>query len=198
MESILEASERSVLFNVFTYPCLSDSECAAVLGSVGDHKTQALEGSYQKHTVEVSGLLSSYLHDELLPRILPHVADLFDFGVKKSYSLHLAQIITYSGAGAGEKALKLHVDDSDITVNIALHVSDLVGNAIEFFGPTAFGNSHCATALGKHQRKLAAHDSIKIVPRQGYCLLHRGSHPHKTHLILAGERKTLVLWLKYS
>jgi hypothetical protein len=196
MDFILEHSEKTILFNVFTFPFLSNTDCESILGLVKSAPAKEMAGSYQKHTVEVGGVLSELLYTRLLPTLLPHIRDLFNFGRETNYELYLAQVITYSPGPDGEKSLKLHVDDSDITVNIPLYVEDLEGSEVEFFGATAFGNHHCLTTLAKHQRKISAVDNFKIVPRQGLCILHRGSHPHQTHPIRAGTRKTLILWLK--
>jgi predicted 2-oxoglutarate/Fe(II)-dependent dioxygenase YbiX len=122
---------------------------------------------------------------------------LFDFDQPQSYNLYTAHAIIYSASGEGEKGLSLHVDDSDITVNLTLHASNLSGSELSFTNTTEYGNEFCLKNLDKMRQKIENTFTVtQFKTTVGNCILHRGSHPHSTTGIYTGERIALILWLK--
>ena len=97
IESIVQTSENSVLFNVFQLPFLTPEKCAELTKEVLGHRySHPHENSMQKHTVDVSSFLKEFLK-ESLDNLIPKINDLFYFGVQNQYSLYAAYAIFYSG-----------------------------------------------------------------------------------------------------
>lgn len=199
LESILELSEATVLLNIFQFPFLSPSECESITNTLLAHKkTHSHNGSMQKYTVDATRLIPTFVNKRIFAEVLPVINALFDFGKPVKYALFTAHAVIYSAEGEGEKALKLHRDDSDITLNITLASNGLVGNEICFVGSMPFGNESCVQRLEKIRLRLDdGHTSHPVPPpAPGMCLLHCGAHPHSTRTIEAGGRVALIVWLK--
>ena len=155
------------------------------------------DGSMQKYTVDATTILGDVLYNRILKDLTPTINMLFDFDQPQSYSLYSAHAIIYSASGEGEKGLSLHVDDSDITVNITLHASNLCGSELSFTDTTEYGNEFCLKNLDKMRQKIENTFTVtQFKTTVGNCILHRGSHHHSTTGIYTGERITLILWLK--
>lgn len=199
LDSIIEYSEATVLLNIFQFPFLSRSECENVVEILLAHKkTHSHNGSMQKYTVDATRLINGFVNDRIFAEVLPVINALFDFGKPVKYSVFTAHAVIYSAEGEGEKSLKLHKDDSDITLNITLASNGLVGNEVCFLGTTPFGNEACVQRLEKARARLDDGHTSRPVPPPlvGDCLLHRGEHPHSTRAIEAGDRIALIVWLK--
>lgn len=154
-------------------------------------------GSMQKHTVDATSILGDILYTRILKDLQPTINMLFDFNQPQAYSLYTAHAIIYSASGEGEKALSLHVDDSDITINLTLYASKLSGSELSFTNATEYGNDFCLKNLDKMRQKINNTFTVtQIKTTVGNCILHRGSHPHSTTGIYTGERIALILWLK--
>ena len=94
--------------------------------------------------------------------------------------------------GLANSGLRLHQDDSDLTVNLAL-LSEQDGCKVRFEGAqhlTLAGSSLSNRAPGVY----TPFTEVDVPP--GYALLHRGRHPHHVTPIEAGERWSLILWYK--
>lgn len=198
MDTILETSEQTALINVFQFPFLTDTECQSITKTILDNRYRfPHEGSMQKHTVDATAILADVLRNRILNDLMPTINMLFDFNQAQDYSLYTAHAIIYSASGEGEKGLSLHVDDSDITVNITLHTSNLSGSELSFTDTTEYGNEFCITNLEKMRKKIENTFTVtQFKTTVGNCILHRGSHPHSTTGIYTGERIALILWLK--
>ena len=102
---------------------------------------------------------------------------------------HSGHTIGYGTGRMRETALRLHVDDSLLTVNLCLGSPGFTGSAILFTGAQAV----CLPAVARSQarrdllRRLAEVE-VAAVPRPGWALLHLGRHPHRTLPIESGER----------
>jgi hypothetical protein len=197
IESILETSENSLLFNVFQRPMLSKEQCAELTQKVLDHRyTHKHEGSMQKHTVDISSFLGEFLQ-ETLQTLIPSINDLFYFGEENLYSLVTAHAILYSATGEGEKSLNTHIDDSDITLNLTIQSENLSGSELYFLDSTEYGNTLCNEQFGKIKQTLDTRIHVNSLRTElGTCILHRGNHPHSTSTIHSGNRIALILWLK--
>ena len=198
METILETSEQTALINVFQFPFLTDTECQTMTNTILENRYRfPHDGSMQKHTVDATNILGTILHDRILKDLQPTINMLFDFNKPQRYSLYTAHAIIYSAFGEGEKGLSLHTDDSDITVNITLHASNLSGSELSFTNTTDYGNDFCLKNLDKMRQKIENTFTVtQFKTTVGNCILHRGSHPHSTTGIYTGERIALILWLK--
>jgi len=198
METILETSERTALINVFQFPFLTETECQGITNTILENRYRfPHDGSMQKHTVDATTILGDILHNRILKYLTPTINMLFDFDQPQSYTLYTAHAIIYSASGEGEKGLSLHVDDSDITVNITLHSSNLTGSELSFTDTTEYGNEFCLKNLDKMKQKIEKTFTVtQFKTTVGNCILHRGSHPHSTTGIYTGERIALILWLK--
>ena len=197
-DSILETSEKIALINVFQFPFLSETECQSMTKTILDNRYRfPHDGSMQKYTVDATTILGDVLYNRILKDLTPTINMLFDFDQSQSYSLYSAHAVIYSASGEGEKGLSLHVDDSDITVNITLHASNLCGSELSFTDTTEYGNEFCLKNLDKMRKKIENTFTVtQFKTTVGNCILHRGSHPHSTTGIYTGERITLILWLK--
>ncbi len=188
-------NQPNVLINVFQFPLLSQNECEDLTKTVLDNKNNYPHyGSMQKHTVDITNLLSGFIQ-QYIPLITSRINELYDFGEKIEYSVYTSHAIIYNANGNGEKALSIHKDDSDITVNIPIHMKDLLGSELRFMGSTPYGNSICR----KHFEKSRIKDTLSVnsVSHQlGSYVIHRGDHPHETSAIYDGQRIALIFWLK--
>jgi hypothetical protein len=198
MDSIIETSEKTALINVFQFPFLTETECQNMTNTILENRYRfPHDGSMKKNTVDATNILGDILQNRILKDLTPTINMLFDFDQPQGYSLYTAHAIIYSASGEGEKGLSLHVDDSDITVNITLHSSNLTGSELSFTDTTEYGNEFCMKNLEKMKKKIEKTSTVtqfKTVVRN--CILHRGSHPHSTTGIYTGERIALILWLK--
>jgi hypothetical protein len=187
--------QQNILINVFQFPLLEREECENITKIILKEKDKYPHyGSMQKHTVDISNLLADIIQ-QYIPFITSKINDLYDFGEKIEYSVYTAHSIFYSANGNGEKALSMHIDDSDITVNIPIHMKDLLGSELRFMGSTPYGNSICKMHFEKKRIKdILAVNSISH--QLGSYVIHRGDHPHETSAIYNGERMALVFWLK--
>lgn len=150
----------------------------------------------QKHTIDTMKFLPEKMNS-IVKTLEPTICMLYNFGKTASYKIYSAHAIVYDAQYTGEKELVLHTDDSDITVNITLNTEDLEGTEINFMNTTPFMNDYCLRYLEKTRKKLDLQTQfLRIKPRAGWCILHRGDHPHETDRIWKGRRLTLIIWLK--
>lgn len=188
-------NQLNVLINVFQFPLLTQEQCKNITNIVLENRyNYPHNGSMQKHTVDITNLLSDFIQ-QYIPVITSKINELYDFGKKINYSVYTAHAIIYNANGIGEKALSMHTDDSDITVNIPVYIKDLVGSELRFMGSTPYGNSLCKRHFEKNRIKHSL--SVNTISHQiGSYIIHRGDHPHETSAIYNGERITLIFWLK--
>lgn len=184
--------QPNILINVFQFPLLSKDECAQTRELILKNKDCPQNGSMQKHTVDM--IKSCDIIQQHMPTIISKINHLYDFDKKINYSLYAAHAVMYN-ASNGEKALALHKDDSDITVNILIHTENLIGSELRFMGSTPYGNTECKKHFEKNRVKHPL--AINTVSQEvGSCIIHRGDHPHETSAIYNGERISVILWLK--
>jgi len=175
--------QPNVLINVFQFPLLTNDECENITKIV-----------LMQNTVDVTNFLTDFI-TQYIPLITCKINDLYDFGKKINYSVHTAHAVIYDANGDGKKALSMHQDDSDITINITIHMKDLLGSELRFIGSTPYGNSICMTYFEKNRIKdpLAVNS---ISHQLGSYVIHRGDHLHEVSAIYNGEKITLVFYLK--
>lgn len=187
--------QRAVLMNVFQFPLLSSDECQKLTNIVQNNRYNfPNNGSMQKHTVDITLLLSDFIQ-KYMPGIISKINILYDFGMPVDYNVYAAHAIIYSTTN-GERALSAHTDDSDITVNIPIYMNQMLGSDLRFIGTAPpYGNSVCIEHF-ERGRVRHSHAVNSISHQLGSYILHRGDHPHETSAIYGGERITLVFWLK--
>lgn len=194
-EDIITHSESTAVLNVFCFPYISHGECDKMVRLALENSNKLHNGSMQKYTIDIVDVFGDFIKEELLPELVPCINKLFYFGKENQYTVYTAHVICYASSSSGEKDLKLHVDDSDITVNITLEANDLEGCEVEFFGTTEYGNNSLRS-FERLRNKIHPEQGNKIQMDVGNCLIHRGNHPHQTLLIRRGTRKALIIWLK--
>lgn len=197
METFLETSETSVLFNVFHTPFVSPTNCEDYTRLLLKHRySHPHEGSMQKHTIDASSLLSSEIKS-IVDELTPTINTLFYENKDHSFNIFTAHAVLYDAHNEGEKSLDVHKDDSDITINITLMTENLVGNQVRFQQTTDYGNEFCRTHFERMRQKThTSYQVLALSPTIGDCILHRGDHPHETSVIWEGRRLALILWLK--
>lgn len=111
-----------------------------------------------------------------------------------SLMTHSSHAIGYGLTGQRELKLKLHVDDSRLTVNLCLGCPGFNGSELYFTGSQKVRFPPVAAL----QRRLPAGSEVseaRAVCVPGRALLHLGCHPHRTVPIKGGSRINWVLWM---
>ena len=124
----------------------------------------------------------------------------------REIALHTSHLIAYGTDGSRNRALQLHTDDSLYTATVCVIASPaLRGTDLVFHGMQRLS----CPALASHQARYAAlkkahgvdvgnpeHHANQLhrVPREGFALLHRGKHLHRTLPVQDGERFSWVMW----
>ncbi len=108
---------------------------------------------------------------------------------------HSGHTIGYGTGAMRETALRLHVDDSLLTVNVCLGRPGFTGSSLLFTGAQAVCLPQVARMQARRDlvRRLSEVE-VAAVPKPGWALLHLGAHPHRTLPIQSGERFNWVLW----
>lgn len=99
---------------------------------------------------------------------------------------HHGFIVDY--AMDGDRALSLHIDDSEVTVNLCLH-DDFAGGDLYFLGRRCL--NHCQSGYAPEEQTRYAH-------QPGVALLHAGHHRHGATSLQGGQRRNLILWCRSS
>ncbi len=87
---------------------------------------------------------------------------------------------------SGDRKLDLHVDDSEVTLNLSLG-EVFTGGGLEFAG------ARCSYHQGT-EPDLKAGEVFKVEHSTGHAYLHRGKHRHQATPITAGHRLNLIVW----
>lgn len=99
--------------------------------------------------------------------------------------------VSYSTQAGEQKELNLHVDDSDVTLNICLNEngSDFAGGDILFAGLRCANclNTPCIAAENSQVKQTAAH-----------ALLHPGAMRHAAMPLASGARTNIIIWARSS
>ena len=90
-----------------------------------------------------------------------------------------ASILAFRKREDCETGCALHTDDSNITVNICLYASNLVGSSLQFFSSYRAQSPSCSATF-----------------ETGSCFIHSGTALHSVTKLESGERINLLLWLK--
>jgi hypothetical protein len=206
------ADESLLLYGILDVPVLAPAAAAALaadtrrmlaaagraedrVGSMHKYGTE-LESCHNVLVAEMVGVLAPIIEMVFLSRCPPSVAPPAGASAASLHWPHSAHAIGYGTAGARERTLKLHVDDSDITINLCLGTEDFTGSELSFTGWQPVTWPAIAAAQRRlHRDPTAADKELQGVrPRAGRALIHRGSFPHRTSPIVSGERFNWVLW----
>jgi hypothetical protein len=117
------------------------------------------------------------------------------FGMSpENLDIHACFAVAYS-KDANTK-LRLHVDDSDVTLNICLEKSDdLKGTDVVFHGSEALSSLpklNFGSLVGPVDQ---LRTSINVPA--GWVAIHRGRHAHETTSLQQGSRLSVICWFKY-
>jgi len=135
------------------------------------------------HRYSVDVTKSSFPHKKIFTFCTPWISTLWKIE-PTNLKFHGGFIIHY-GEGTND-SLKLHTDDSDITINFCLY-ANCEGSQVHFFGKKP-------TAIMQPQFDLDR--TIHIQTHSRWALIHLGSHQHETTPIIEGDRWNVVLWYK--
>ena len=91
-------------------------------------------------------------------------------------------------AAAGDRSLDMHVDSSDVTLNIALG-GEHSGSALRFCG---IRGAAASSDLWEHRHQ------VTLAHKPGTAIIHLGRHRHGADEITSGDRCNLICWLKNS
>jgi len=131
---------------------------------------------------------------EVLDSVAEHVQTNFGFHPDE-LETHAAFAVSYSPDG--NRNLKLHRDDSDVTLNLCLHQSyDLAGSKVLFHGNDELNS--LPQPLTYQGDIKGPHDTLQTfvdVP-VGWVAIHNGHFPHETTPLSEGSRLNVILWFK--
>jgi len=191
----MDTSEDTIISNIFHFPYMDDEKCERLSSIILKNQQESPHnGSMQKYTTDIYKVSPDIIHT-IVDNLIPKINSLYDFDKKQEYYIYNSHGIIYKTNGSGEKKLNLHVDDSDITINITLNTDNLKGNILRFHGITEYGNIFCKKNFERIQNT-QIYSKTDILPIKGDCIIHRGSHPHETLPIEDGMRIALIIWLK--
>ncbi len=88
----------------------------------------------------------------------------------------------------GDLDLAMHVDDSDVTLNLCLS-GPFAGSELRFLG----------LRCPRHrQAPWNADEEVALAQEPGVAILHLGAHRHAVDPIVSGSRRSLILWCKQA
>lgn len=130
------------------------------------------------------------MSDAIQKFIDTYVNSIFHYLYRENENIHLdhhhAFVVSYE-IGKDED-LDLHVDDSNLTLNICL------GRNFEG-GSLFFGGIRCGYHVGS---TINPKEEVNVDHTVGNCLIHLGDHRHAARRIESGERLNLIIWYKSS
>lgn len=184
---------------VFTFDCLSEEFCDALLGradgfvdaqsALREDATTASpdESLFNKRHVSLDLLgLGSFL-DILLSQLMRPLAALL-FADLGELDWRYGYIIGYAAAADGARnitrtSLVSHSDDSEVTLSVCL------GREFEG-GDVVFRGLRGSKAEGREEGRVA--------PTAGRGTLHAGQHLHEVSPVTSGQRYMLIVWTRSS
>lgn len=141
------------------------------------------------HKYGASDNLSPAQFEALIQQIGPVLYDYYDIPATKQFVLHRDFTVHYSGKL--DRKLGIHVDDSDITLNICIE-NTLSRTGLRFDGT---GNSRFS--------KINPMKQILVDLAKYDVIIHRGNHPHEVSDLQqediqdpTASRVCLIVWLK--
>jgi hypothetical protein len=114
--------------------------------------------------------------------VSPFARDLFPDTGGAELDAHHGFVVEYDMKG--DRKLDLHVDDSEVTLNLSLG-EQFEGGGLEFAG------ARCSYHQGTEPQPA---EVFRLEHRTGQAYLHRGRHRHMATPITAGHRLNLILW----
>ncbi|MCO4770293.1 MAG: hypothetical protein KDA24_09710 [Deltaproteobacteria bacterium] len=179
--------------DVYRVPLLDPEwalELAQSVGSLEDRARATSVPLTAPNSMHSYGLLAADLAldpliAELLARVfVPLTSGLFPEVDATGLDHHHGFVVHY---GEGwERDLSLHVDDSEVTVNICL------GREFEG-GDLLMSGRRCAAHVEDRDRP---GERYPVAQEPGFAIIHAGMHRHEALPLTRGERLNLIVWCK--
>ncbi len=171
--------------NIYSCKIFSDKFCKLLLEEVN-----YFEEKYQKQLRPNSMNNNGVVLDEIgLHSVMDvFVKDYFSYFArilnKDQYTIddHHSFAVEYAASGEKDKDLSVHVDDSELTINLCLGKEGFEGGEVFF--------------LGMQGKPIQMENYGEIEHEIGRCILHDGKHMHGSKTLLKGERTNLIIWLR--
>jgi len=141
--------------------------------------------SMNSYGVVLSELGLEYAMDDLVSRCVRPLATVA-LASHHAVSLDHQHSFVVEYAMGGDRSLDLHVDDSEVTLNVCLGW-DFEGAAVQFHGV------RCDEHRGDPSR---ADERFEWTPRVGSALLHAGANRHCVTELRDGRRSNLIVWAR--
>ncbi|XP_076917397.1 2-oxoglutarate and iron-dependent oxygenase domain-containing protein CP2-like [Bidens hawaiensis] len=125
--------------------------------------------------------------DMLFERFVKHIGAVLLPDVGGNLDSHHGYIVQY-GMGQQDVTEDIHVDDSEVTLNICLGY-EFIGGQLFFESPMC--EKHVHTNI--HPEKI-----IEVNNSVGCARLYRGCHRHGARATTSGRRVNLVMWCRSS
>lgn len=195
--ALAKGAPRSVLHErasgVFEFELFTEQTCQMWLRELHafDHhcaRTNAAPtrpNSMNAYGVVLHELGLEYAMDDLVSRCVRPLA-------QSALSAHHADTLDHQHAFVvdyavgGDRSLDLHVDDSEVTLNVCLGW-EFEGAGVQFHGVRC--DAHRSDASDQRER-------FEWTPRVGSALLHAGANRHCVTELRDGRRTNLIVWAK--
>jgi hypothetical protein len=169
--------------DVFSFPLLNDETCDALMRNINQFSAWGFEAerpnSMNRYGVVVNNIGMEESISELLERVLEPIGARL-YGQKHGFvSLERNHSFVVKYELGQDTGLDMHIDDSDITFNIAL-TDTFQGGDLAFCG--RFGEADHRQYKGRY-----AH-------RKGHCVVHLGVRRHGAMSVESGKRCNLIVW----
>ena len=182
---------------IFAIEIFTPKFCAKLLEEVNNIEewcTKSSIGVCRPNSMNNYGLiLSEFGFSPFLEKlrqhvVLPFASHLYPEVGGSTLDDHHGFIVEYDEAPNKDRKLSLHVDDSDVTLNICLG-TQFEGGDLQFMG------RRCRECIQTPPR---FGEVIQLGHQVGTAVFHIGQHRHQALPITQGHRANLILWCRSS
>lgn len=169
---------------VFSFPMLSDACCNLIIDELRSYESSGLPkprpNSMNNYGLVLNEIGMERMFDDLVLRCVRPIASLlFDDCGGQTLDRHHSFLVEYREGQ--DLSLDMHVDDSDVTLNINL-LDGFEGSALCFCG---------YQSQPDHRQH-----SLTYMHRRGVAVLHAGKRRHGALPLSGGERVNLIVWCR--
>ena len=182
---------------VFSFQIFTNEFCDALVAEFDAYESSPLPRR-RPNTMNNFGLVVNetgwlaVMNDILRRVVRPLASECFGtsepfVGMGAGLDCHHSFVVQYRAAcegEAGDEGLDMHVDASEVTLNVGIGKGDFNYSGLVFCGQA--GRSD----VRRHQ--------ASIVQRKGQAIIHLGRHRHGAGKISKGERLNLIMWARNS